>query len=92
MNGGRAGRHGRAVHAGRAVTWKIALEHEFRAHYVIGQDFSLTDLYRRAEDSLQRQFPSNNRVRATMRNVLQQLRNDGLLLFVDNDGTYRRLR
>ena len=35
---------------------------------------------------------NNTTVQPTVRNILQQLRNDGLIEFVDDRGNYRRLR
>jgi len=37
-------------------------------------------------------FPANSTVRDSLRKVLQQLRDEGLIAFIDDDGTYRRLR
>jgi hypothetical protein len=74
------------------MSWRSTLAREIRSNYAVGQIFSLTDLYRRSESALQKEFPRNTRARATMRNVLQQLRNDGMLAFMDDHGTYKRLR
>lgn len=74
------------------MSWKGVVEKAIRDAYVVGHEFTLADLYKRSEDKLQQQFPKNSRIRQTLRNILQQLRNDGFIEFVDNDGTYRRLR
>jgi len=73
-------------------TWKSALRHEIESSYAVGVDFTLSDLYRRSEKRLQELFPANSTVRDSLRKVLQQLRDEGLIAFIDDDGTYRRLR
>jgi hypothetical protein len=73
------------------MSWKLDLASEIRANYRVGQVFSLTDLYRQSETQLQTLYPANSTVRDTIRRVLQQLRNDGHVEFVDDRGNYRRL-
>ena len=65
------------------VTWKQAV-----ADQVLGivnssgsPDFSLADVYERLDD-LQRLFPHNHHVPDKVRQILQQLRDDGFITFV----------
>ncbi|MBE6823326.1 MAG: hypothetical protein E7518_09565 [Ruminococcaceae bacterium] len=39
---------------------------------------------------LSRLHPNNNHIRAKIRQQLQVLRNDGIIEFVDNAGTYKK--
>lgn len=75
-------------------TWMQAVADELDRHYRPGQEFQLADFYRRAEERLQAMHPNNNRVQDTMRNIMQKLRNSGLLTFHGNgrytyNGTHR---
>ena len=53
--------------------------------------FTLSDM-RLFEDELKVKHPKNQNVAAKVRQQLQFLRDDGYIDFVDNDGTYRRLK
>ncbi|MBD3407880.1 MAG: hypothetical protein GF411_17300 [Candidatus Lokiarchaeota archaeon] len=52
--------------------------------------FTLQDLYDYVEH-FSRLYPDNRNIKGKIRQILQQLRDFGLLEFVDNRGTYRRL-
>lgn len=66
------------------TTWMQAVADELARHYRPGQEFTLADFYRRAEGQLQAMYPDNSRVQDTMRNIMQKLRNSGLLTFYGN--------
>lgn len=51
--------------------------------------FTLSDFYQ-FEEHLSRLHPNNNHIRAKIRQQLQVLRNDGIIEFVDNAGTYKK--
>lgn len=51
--------------------------------------FTLQEFYRHAEDRLAAKHPDNDNVRAKIRQILQRLRDDGQLEFLDDSGTYR---
>ena len=69
------------------ITWKRAVADELARLYRPGQQFTLVDFYRRAEDRLQAMYPNSNAVQATIRQILQRHRDDGLLTFHGN-GNY----
>lgn len=69
------------------TTWRQAVADELARLYRPGQDFTLTDFYRRAEERLQAMYPANTTVRDTIRNILQRHRESGLLTF-HGDGRY----
>src|SRR5687768_6950455 len=52
--------------------------------------FRLEDAYR-FTPQLHERHPENNHLREKIRQVLQQLRDEGKLRFLDNDGTYENL-
>jgi Dam-replacing HTH domain len=53
-------------------------------------EFTLDDIYR-YRDELQRCYPENRNLDAKIRQGLQELRDEGIIEFVDNNGRYRRL-
>jgi Dam-replacing HTH domain len=52
--------------------------------------FTLKDVLE-YEDQLQRMHPYNNTVRSQIRHNMQRLRDEGMIFFVDNKGTYLNL-
>lgn len=66
------------------TTWKRAVADELARAYRPGQDFTLTDFYAQAEARLQAMYPANTTVQATIRQILQRHRDDGLLRFHGN--------
>ncbi len=72
------------------VSWKGDLETLIRDRWRPGQRFTLGQLYE-FEDALGTDHPRNSHIRARIRQTLQSLRDDGVISFVDGDGTYLRL-
>ena len=72
------------------MTWKD----EVRAQLIQYQrdkntpEFSLQEFYSFSEGELSAAYPDNNHVRAKIRQVLQQLRDQGEIRFKDNNGNY----
>lgn len=66
------------------MTWKREVADELARAYRSGEEFTLVDFYARAEARLQARYPANTTVRDTMRQVMQRLRDDGLLEFLGN--------
>lgn len=66
------------------TSWKRAVADELARLYRPGQPFTLTDFYAQAEDRLQAMYPGNTTVQATIRQILQRHRDDGLLTFHGN--------
>jgi len=50
--------------------------------------FTLQQVYQVAEGVMAYYYPNNNTIQATIRRGLEDLRDDGFLTFVDNQGTY----
>lgn len=79
------------------TTWKQAVADEVARLYARGQEFTLTDFYAKAEARLQAIYPDNSEIQATIRRILQQLRDSGLLTFHGNgrytyNGVHRPLQ
>ena len=55
------------------------------------REFALSDMVLYVPE-LKKLFPRNNHVEEKIRQTLQYLRDDGYVKFVDNNGTYRRLK
>lgn len=57
----------------------------------IGKDeFTLDDIYE-YKSELSQLHPDNNEVEAKIRQQLQMLRDEGKIIFVDNNGTYKKI-
>ena len=83
-------RSGPAQPIPQARSWKQLVAEELQRNYPVGSTFTTTDFYRRSEARLQAAYPSNTTVQATVLNILQRLRDDGLLEFLTR-GEYRYL-
>ena len=57
----------------------------------VNAEFSLRDVYR-FEDEFSRVYPRNTAIQATFRNLLQKLRDEGTIRFVDDRGRYQRVK
>jgi hypothetical protein len=68
-------------------SWKHEVLHFIRSHWHADQIFSLNDVYAYS-DQLTHRHPGNLHAEAKIRQILQQLRDDGEITFVDNDGHY----
>jgi putative restriction endonuclease len=73
------------------MTWKDAVRHELRryAEKKDSQGPTLQRFYDFAEDRLAAEYPDNNHLRAKIRQVLQQLRDQNEIAFVDDAGRYK---
>lgn len=59
--------------------------------FAIGEVFSLADLYEYSV-YFKEKYPDNMHVEAKIRQILQYLRDDGIIDFVNNNGEYKRLK
>jgi hypothetical protein len=73
------------------MTWKDDLQAAIEGRWAVGTSFTLDEIYA-LEDQFSRTFPANNTVRESLRRNLQELRDDGIIEFVDDQGQYRRCR
>lgn len=71
------------------MTWKQEILALVRNHWRVGAEFTLHDLYM-FEEELGAAHPRNRTVRPKIRQILQDLRRDMIVEFVDDRGTYRR--
>jgi len=71
--------------------WDDELERAIAEHWQIGQVFTLKEIYE-FEERFSRLFPKNRHLPEGFRWALQRLRDQGVIDFVDNRGTYRRIR
>ncbi len=68
-----------------AITWHDSIEKPIKAKYSIGDEFTIDDIYALEQD-LAEQYPKNNHIRATIRDVLQDLRDEGFIAFEGERG------
>lgn len=71
--------------------WKDDVYDVIERTWTIGQIFTLDDLYE-YENEFSKSYPDNGHITDKIRQILQYLRDDGVIEFVDNNGTYRRLK
>lgn len=70
------------------MTWSKVLESKIKKRYSPEQRFTIEDLYE-LEAEMARLYPENRHIRETIRDAVQQLRDEEILEFIDNQGTYR---
>ena len=73
------------------MSWLEDLDEQISKRWKIGETFRIEEVYQ-MEAYFARRHPSNNHVRDKLRQVLQYLRDDDVLEFVDDSGTYKRLK
>jgi RNA polymerase primary sigma factor len=73
------------------MAWDSDLRRVVERSWKIGEVFTLDQVYTFAPE-LEGLHPNNQHVKGKLRQVLQHLRDDGSIEFVDDDGTYKRLR
>ena len=72
------------------MPWDDDLYEVIRRDFPVGQPFTLADVYA-YEDHFQKLYPDNHHVRDKLRQVLQHLRETGVVEFLDEHGHYRRV-
>ena len=70
------------------MAWKADIYAVIRNNWRDGREFTLMDLYE-FESDLAQLHPGNKNVRAKIRQTLQYLRDDRLVEFLDDRGSYR---
>lgn len=71
-------------------TWHSEVKSRIGKEFDVGEHFTIEDVYN-WEEQLKRIYPANRHVRATLRDLLQQYRDEGLIKFDDWEGTYTLL-
>jgi Dam-replacing family. len=75
----------------RRTTWKSEVAKLIRQKWLIDEKFTLDQICQ-FENHFRNLYPANNHIRQKICEMMQQLRDeDGLVEFVDNLGTYRRI-
>jgi len=73
------------------MTWKSELEELIRERWRHGQSFTIAQVYE-ANARFAASHPENHHIHDKLRQTLQYLRDEGVIAFVDETGTYLRLR
>lgn len=73
------------------MTWLEELDAQIRKRWEVGEVFRVEEVYR-FEGYFSRRHPANSHVREKIRQTLQYLRDDDILEFVDDAGTYMRIK
>ena len=71
--------------------WKDDVYDVIKRTWAIGQIFTLDRLYE-YENEFSKSHSDNVHITDKIRQILQYLRDDGAIEFIDNKGTYRRLK
>jgi DNA topoisomerase VI subunit A len=74
-----------------AYRWEDAILDIITEKWNIGETFTIRDLYFE-EKRLSYSFPKNQHVRERIRATMQFLRDAKYIEFIDNRGTYRRVK
>ena len=72
------------------MTWKDEIGEIIQKTWSVGQVFTLDGLYQ-CVDALPKKHPDNSNIPEKIRQTLQFLRDEGMIEFVDNKGSYKRL-
>ena len=77
------------------MTWRSEVEDQVRRKARVGQRFTIDDIYE-MDEVMSAKYPNNRHVKATLRDVLQQLRDEGLIEQLgergtDEAGNYKRI-
>lgn len=70
------------------MTWKKNLKKEIERNNLDLGVFTLEELYRVSYNNLSMKYPNNNTIKASVRRTLQEIRDEGYLIFI-NQGEYR---
>jgi glutathione S-transferase len=71
-------------------SWDSELKKLVEQNWKVGQTFTLADIYL-FEAHFKRLYPSNSHILDKLRQTMQHLRDAGIVEFVDDMGTYRRI-
>jgi len=73
------------------MTWKDEVRKVIKENWKVGEEFTYSEVIK-FEDYFSSLYPNNSHVREKISQILQQLRDDKTIEFVDYDGTYKRLK
>ena len=73
------------------TTWQSELTQIIQRTWGIGEAFVIDDIYQ-FEGHFRRLYPGNHFVRQKLQQMMQSLRDEGIVGFVDYEGSYRRTR
>lgn len=72
------------------MTWDDELAKIIRKRWRVGQTFKLEEIYK-FEDHFSRTYPENNFIQEKLRQALQHLRDQKIVEFMSDRGTYKRI-
>lgn len=72
------------------MSWDVELRGVIQQQWRLGQNFSLADVYA-FEPHFAAIYPGNHHRCDKLRQILQNLREDGVIKFLDNQGHYQRV-
>ena len=70
------------------MSWKIGLMRIIKKNHLDLGEFTLEELYRVGFNILSRRYPNNNTIKASIRRTLQEIRDEGYLIFLEK-GEYK---
>lgn len=78
------------------MTWRTEIEDRIKKNFDVNERFEIEDVYEWAGD-LKRRYPKNRHIYETLRDVLQDLRDDEVIEFrgergEETAGEYKRLQ
>ena len=69
------------------MTWHDSVLDKLGNKYAAGETFTIEDVYA-LEHAMKEMYPNNKHVRETLRDLMQQYRDEGLVRFSDYEGGY----
>lgn len=73
------------------MTWKECIKEIIEKEWNIDEMFTLENVYK-FEYEIAKLYPDNDNVLDKIRQTLQYLRDDEVIRFIDNNGSYQRLK
>ena len=68
------------------MTWKSDLMKIIKKNHLDLGIFTLEELYKVSINTLSMKYPNNNTIKASVRRTLQEIRDDGYLIFLEKGG------
>ncbi|MFW6026459.1 MAG: hypothetical protein ACOCRX_08960 [Candidatus Woesearchaeota archaeon] len=72
------------------IAWKDIVKMVITEKWEVGEEFTYRDMLK-FQDQFAKKYPNNSHIPEKISQILQQLRDDDIIQFVDYDGTYKRL-
>lgn len=73
------------------MSWDSEIKRIIQGKWAIGKGFTINEIYE-YEEHFKMLYPNNKYIHQKIQETLQHLRDDGTIEFLDNMGSYKRIR